>query len=90
MGIYWYAYNEEKNTYFCSPTNLKGNCIITPDNSFPQMFIMMKMRGESYSLVNDMIWEMDDDSKDVTQEIYEEYLRSVPWAEEYYKEKDSQ
>lgn len=84
MSIYWYAYNEYEKKYFYSPTNYAGNGCIKPNNPFPQMIVMMKMRGHHYEVVNDVSWEHPNGCIDVTQEVYEDYLKLFPWAKEYY------
>jgi len=85
MGIYWYAYDAEENECFCSPTDFSGNGCIKPNNPFPAMVMMKNMRGYTFELVNDGSWEMPDGCKDITQQVYNEYLDLIPWAKKFYE-----
>ena len=79
MGIYYYAYEASSNTFFQSPKNVKGKNVMSPSNPFGQM-LMKNMRGGKYEVVDDWNWYRPDDCKDITEQVWSEYLLEFPQA----------
>lgn len=83
MGIYYYAVDTVNKEYFSPPEDfaIKKPGIYHQENPFPQMVVMMNIRGCSFDIWNDCGNDIppDSDYKDVTEEVYAEYKRT--WTE---------
>ena len=79
MGIYYAAVDTEDETIFYPPghfaTKIPG--LYHPNNPFPSMVVMKNTQGYNYQ-----IWSDNDyyhlSFKDITQEVYDEYLKIYP------------
>jgi hypothetical protein len=86
MGVYYYAVDTSAKEYFSSPSYyaIKSPGVYHPENPFPGMVIMMNIKGYSFEIWNDAADDIPpgSDYKDVTEEVYQEYLRIWPKADE--------
>ncbi len=89
MGIYYYAV-DTANKLIIEPLDQKSNKfpgIINPYNPFSAMVVMKNAMGFCFEIVNDMGSEpwLEENYKDVTLEVYQELLRIIPWAKDFYE-----
>ncbi len=82
MALYWKAVDPRDKKQFASPREfaIKTPGLYHPKNPFPGMVIMMNSRGYRFELAHD-----DDDQglyfkdyPDITEEVYQDYLREWP------------
>jgi len=82
MGIYYYAVDSQDRTFFEPPRsfNNKTPGLYTKGNPFPSMVVMMNSRGYNYEIENDggAFYEEFCAWKDVTEEVYNELLTTIP------------
>lgn len=94
MGIYWCAMDHNRKLKFESPLHfgIKTPGIFHPTTPFPGMFVMKNSQYFDFELVNDCSEEIyyADGYKDITEEVYKEYLEYFPWAkDEIYEPKEN-
>lgn len=89
MGIYWAAVDNTAKEYFESPEDfsIKSPGIFHPHNPFGCMVVMKNMLGGNFEIENDGQWDCyySKGYKDITKEVYQEFLKWFPWAKEYYE-----
>ncbi len=77
MGIYWCAIDFERKLIIHPPNGFscKTPGLFHPNNPFPGMVIMKNYQSCNFEIINDgEPWFYDDSYKDITKEVYEEYL----------------
>lgn len=87
MGIYYYAIDHSSKKYMYAPRefSIKSPGFFHPHNPFPGMVMMMNFYGSHFELDNDCSGEIPDGYKEVTQEVYERYLKTFEGAKEFYE-----
>lgn len=82
MGIYYFAVDEKSEEYFYAPKGfaVKAPGYFCPTNPFPGMVMMMNYYNSNFKIVNDMVYELPDGFKEITEEVYKKYI-------EIFKEK---
>ena len=93
MGLYWAAVDNTTKEYFEAPKGFSIKCpgIYHPRNPFPNMVVMMNSRGYSFEIENDSYLEncyYSGDYKNITEQVFEEFLQTYPDFKEYYAIKD--
>jgi hypothetical protein len=83
MGIYWCAIDEHRKEKIEPPLDfsIKAPGFFHPNSPFPGMVMMMNYFGGNFTLINDADWEgpyYSDEYKDITQEVYEKYIKYFP------------
>lgn len=86
MGIYWLAVDERENLVIYPPNkfSIKTPCLFHYKNPFSVMIIMKNTQGYNFEITNDMKFEITDEYKDVTDEVFEEYLSIFPDGKNFY------
>ncbi len=92
MGIYWCAIDKYEKEKINPPKDfsIKTPGLFHPKSPFPGMVMMKNAYGFNFQLVNDSDWEgpyYDDQYKDITEEVYAQYLEKFPEAKEFYEGK---
>jgi hypothetical protein len=89
MGTYYAAVDEYEKTYFESPRDnaITSPGIFHPHNAFGCMLVMMNSKGHQFKIHNDAeaYYETYCSYKNITEEVYKEFLEEYPWAEKYYE-----
>lgn len=89
MGIYYYEVDKSSKQYFISPYShsIKDPGIYHPLNPFPQMVVMMNVRGSHFDICDDCSNEVppDEDYKEISEEVYQELLTTFPEAKHFYE-----
>lgn len=85
MGIYYYAIDTSAKEYFSAPEGyaIKSPGVYHPENPFPGMVIMMNISGCNFEIWNDCSNDIppDNDYVNITEEVYERYLKEWPELE---------
>jgi len=90
MGIYYHAADEEEKKIISSPDgfSIKEPGIYHPLNPFPNMVMMMNLRGYHFELYNDMgaAYEAhcEKEYEDITEYVWSEFCKEFPEAEDHY------
>jgi len=90
MGIYYAAvdWDAKELIEVPEPFSCKNPGIYHPRNPFSNIVIMKNLRGSNFVIENDtksVCYYDHDDLKDITEEVYKEFLETYPWAKEYYE-----
>lgn len=90
MGTYYYAIDYYDKKFFSAPGSYadKAPGIFAPGNPFPNMVVMENIYGMQYIIKSDFYMDVPPDEKegweDVTNEVYERYLKQ--WGTDEEKE----
>lgn len=96
MDIYWCAYDQSEKIFFEPPKDfcIKSPGIFHPTSPFPNMVVMMNSLGYHFELAFNVGLEGPygndaDKYKDITEEVYQKYLKYFPWSkDEIYEPKE--
>lgn len=93
MAIYYCAIddNEKKRIEPPSGFSCKSPEIYCPNNPFPNMVAMKNIQGYNFYIINDMgaEYELSCEYEDITEQVYEEYIKKFPWAQKEIYEKQA-
>lgn len=86
MGICYTAIDWDEKKQINPPKSFasKSPGIYHPKNPFPNMVMMMNIKGYDFELYDDCgsAFEEFCTFKDISDEVYQEYIETFPWAKE--------
>jgi len=87
MGIYYQAIDRNEKLKFDPPGGFgsKYYAILSPFSPFSGMVCMKNVNGYDFEIIGDYSdLYNSNEYKDITETVYEEYLKTFTWAEEFY------